>query len=265
MRTSLALLLLVAVVGLVAWVTLSGGGKTPLPEDRRSGDPDPGVPVAPRPAETGGSARLAPRPRAPRVSVEELLAQGKVGNGSLLVILAPAEGMAEPKGVRIDVEALDIPAAAHPLALPQDDGTWLFERLPIGKWRVRAHVTGALAATSQVTVSPGALSETTIALAPGVEAAWRVTVLGDSPPESVRISLLDGRGVPIAATYQTPFTTIHAAPGKVPVLPLEGRVIGLAPGLYRLRASISAGDADEKAFEVRTGESPVVELRLVKR
>ncbi len=266
MRALLAFVLL-AVLGLVAWWGLSDRAKVPpRPEDRRSVDTGSG---APAPIEAGprNPSGLAPMPRPARVSVAELLAQGKVGNGSLLVALAPAAGMDAPKGVRVDVEALDIPAAIHPLALPQDDGAWLFERVPIGRWRVRAYVTGALDATALVTVAPGALAEVTIPLVPGADAAWKVTVAGDEPPEVVHVALLDGRGVPIEATYQTAYTTLHAAAGKVPVLPLEGRVVGLSPGSYRLRAWLpgSEGDADEKPVTVRAGEHPVVELRLVKR
>jgi len=262
---ALPALLFAVVLGLVAWWGLSDRAKTPpRPEDRRSADVGSGAP-APVVGGPRNPSGLAPMPRAARVSVAELLAQGKVGNGSLLVTLVPGASMGEPKGVRVDLEALDIPAAAHPLALPQEDGTWLFQRLPIGTWRVRAHVTGALAATSDVTVAPGEMAEVTLPIAPGAEAAWKVTVVGESPPDTVRIVLLDGRGTPIEATYQTAYTILHAAPRKVPVLPLEGRVVGLAPGSYRLRASIADGDADEKAFEVRTGDSPVVELRLVQR
>lgn len=262
---ALPALLVIVVLGLVAWWGLSDRAKVPpRPEDRRSVDAGSGAPapIAGGPRNPSG---LAPMPRAARVSVEELIAQGKMGNGSLLVTLAPAAGMGEPKGVRVDVEAMGVPAAAHPLALPQDDGTWLFERLPIGRWRVRAYVTGALTATSEVLVGPGEMAEVTIPLAPGAEAAWKVTVLGTEPPDTVRIALLDGRGVAIPGTYQTAATILHAAPGKVPVLPLEGRVVGLAPGAYRLRASLAEGDVEEKAFEARTGEVTLVELRLVRK
>lgn len=258
--------LVVLLLGLLAWWGLADRTNAPHPEDRRSADAGEAGPVPmPAPAEPRDPSRLAARPRAPRVSVEELLAQGKVGNGSLLVTLAPAAGMGEPQGVRPDVEPLDIPAAAHPLAVPQDDGTYLFERLPIGRWRVRAYVSGALDAAVVVKVAPGALTEVTVPLAPGGEAAWKVTITGEAPPETARIVLLDGRGVPMEATYRTAFTTLHAAPGKVPELPLEGRVIGLPPGTYRIRASLGDGDTDEQPFEVRAGEAPVVSLRLVKR
>jgi len=258
--------LVVLLLGLLAWWGLSDRTGAPRPEDRRSIDaPTPAPAPSAAPAGPRNPTGLAAMPRAPRVSVEELLAQGKVGNGSLLVTLAPATGMGEPQGVRVDVESIDVPAPAHPLAVPQDDGTYLFERLPIGRWRVRAHVSGALDASAVVTVAPGALAEATIPLLPGAEAAWKVTISGEGAPETVRVVLLDGRGRPVEATYRTAFTTLHAAPGKVPELPLEGRVIGLAPGAYRFKASIGDGDADEKPFDVRVGEVPVVTLSLVKR
>jgi hypothetical protein len=182
--------------------------------------------------------------------------------GAVTVTLVPADGAPVPKSLSFDAQPVGVNQAQKPLPVEQEDGTWRYEALTVGRWRIRAFVPGYVDASKDVDVRADGEFAVSIPLEPGGAASWKVALTNLEVPELVRIALLDGRGVPIEGTYQTPATTLHAAPASVPALPAEGKVVGLKVGRYRLRASTVDGDPKEVAFEVRAGETATLEFTL---
>lgn len=265
MRNRILVLALVALAlgaGFYAW---SRRGARPSADDLSVAPDDPARPPAPiADAAMGGSDlargpdRPAPTPKAP----ERAPASTVVRTGDVTVTFAPPAGVEMPTGFRLDAEPIGFVSHVKRLALEQPDHTWRYAELPVGRWRIRAYVLGFMDVAKDVEVREGEEATVSLELERGAAVAWKVALLSGEAPESVRVVLLDGRGVPRTASYETSASTIHAAPDAVPALPASGRVVGLKPGRYRLRATSPAGESDEKAFEVAVGETATVELTL---
>ena len=184
--------------------------------------------------------------------------------GSLRIRLAPGEGLAVGAALRVDLEALGAAPSPYPLAVLQEDGTWAYERLPVGKYRVRVFAPGAQDAVGEATVKKDTEAAVTIALAVGAEVPYRVASYAGDVPAVVTVELLDGRGVRIGGSFHTGAGVAYVGASSTRRLPGEGRVVGLRPGAYRLRATSEAGETDEQAFDAKIGTSPTVELKLRK-
>lgn len=229
------------------------------PADDPTRPPD----ALPGPSMGGGELARAPdRAPPPPKPPERAPAAIAVRTGDLLVTLAPPEGVALPEAFRIDAEPIGFSVHVKRLPLEQPDHAWRFDELPVGRWRVRAFVAGFVDVSKDVDVKQDVETPVALSLERGAVATWKVSLLSGAAPETVRVALLDARGVPREATYETSYSTIHAAPGALPPLEATGRVIGLKPGTYRLRATSPEGESDEKSFEVAVGETATVEFTL---
>jgi len=257
-------LALLAALGLVAWLALRARAPvevTPGEEASSRSDATAPSPLAVSMGD-GELAAGASRPRAPVVARQP--GATVVVTGSLVVTLVPPEGAARPASVSFDAQPLDFKESRKSLPLEQENGSWRYEALAVGRWRVRAFAPGFVDASQVVTVRADDEVALAIPLEAGGAASWKVTVGTGDAPETIRLALLDGRGIPIEGTYQTPGTTLHALPNEVPALAPEGTVLGLRRGKYRLRASTADGYPSEQTFEVKPGETVAVEFRLVR-
>ena len=262
MRTAIAVLLLVLVAALLWWgLARDAGGPVVGGGEQDSGSESPPDPLAPPSARPGGLAGAAPRSTAPKTRTGT--GETVVSYGSLRVRFAPASGQTVG-GSRLDLEPFGVALSSYPLAVAQDDGAWLYERLPTGKYRVRATVPGAQDAVGEATIEKDAEAALTIPLVVGVDVPYRVVLYSGDVPELVTVELLDGRGVRIAGSFQTGAGVAHVSASSARKLPGEGGVHGLRPGRYRLRATSEAGETDEQPFEATLGSPSTVELKLRK-
>jgi len=264
MRTLVALLALALAAGLLWW-GLSRGDASPVADDGTQAlapseaPPGTAAPPAPRP---GGLEGAAPRPPRPVAPVDP--GATVVSYGSLRIRLVPAEGLTVGAALRLDLEPLGAALSPYPLAVLQEDGTWAYERLPVGKYRVRVFAPGAQDAVGEATIKKDAEVAVTIPLAVGVEVPYRVAMYAGDAPDFVTVELLDGRGVRIGGSFHTGAGVAYVSASSTRRLPRDGRVVGLRPGPYRLRATSEAGETDEQAFDAKLGASPTVELKLRK-
>jgi len=223
---------------------------------------------APRPPDaiagaSMGGADLARGPDRPPVAPPaRTTGPTVVRTGDVVVTLAPPAGVELTTGLVIDAEPIGFAVHAKRLALEQEDHSWRFVELPVGRWRVRAFVPGFLDASKDAEVREGVETAVSLPLERGAMASWKVSLLSGEVPETVRVALFDGRGVPREATYETAATTIHGLPEALPVLAPTGRILGLKPGTYRLRATSPEGESDEKSFVVAVGETAALEFTL---
>ena len=259
----LAILVVLAAAVLAAWL-LWPAGTAPAP----SAEPvDQAGTAREAPALAPGLPKPRPRERSPRATDSSAgRAAGKtvVETGTIRVTLSPVDGASLAKSARVEIEALGADPAAHPLALAQADGTFLFEEVPAGRYRVRVMSEGSQEAVGEAKVEKDQEAAVEVALKPGGSASYAVSLYSGEAPASVTLALLDGRGLPVGASFQTPATTIHLAPAQGIALPPTGKVIGLRPGRYTLRATSPEGETDEKAFEAKPGEVVALELKIRK-
>jgi hypothetical protein len=180
------------------------------------------------------------------------------------VVLVPPEGKELPKDVRVDVDSLDLAYSGHPLPMAEEDGSWTFAAIQAGRHRVRVHAAGFRDASDVATVSKGERATTTIRLALGAVAEFKVTLWNGDAVPSAHLALLDARGLPIEATFRTPVTWVRSKANDPKGVPSEptGAVIGLKPGRYTLRATSDEGEVDEQPFEARLDDVPRLELRV---
>ena len=209
-----------------------------------------------KPRPPGKAPGKGEQARAPGVTPVEL--------GTIRVTLAPSDGAVVAKTVRVEIEALGPALSTHPLAVPQQDGTYLFERVPTGRYRLRAMSEGSQEAVAQVAVEKDVEAAVEILLKPGADASYAVSLYSGESPATVTLALLDGRGLPVSASFQTSATTIHLPPDRGAGMPPTGKVIGLKPGRYTLRATSLEGETDEKTFDAKAGEVVALELRIRK-
>lgn len=277
MRNLLALLALLAVGGLIALLLFSGGSRraeedVTLPEAAPAS-----APTAIKPGPAPAPSTLAPsgRPRRDAGGAEGGVIRD---HGAVVVRLVvpdaerlSAEELAKTvASARVDVDSLGAGLPAYPLALQQEDGTWLYESLPVGKYRVKAVVRGYEVASTVVEVKKAQDVTAELALARGGELQWKATLLSGEAPAWVRLELLDGRGQAVAPTVLTTLGYTHLRADQRPDLPATGRIVGLRAGAYRLRAAAApptpneASEADEKVVEVKAGEVALVELSFRK-
>ena len=253
---------LVVVAALGVWLATRRGTAPVLPlDDAPIAAPAPAGPPPMIVAAMGAELASAPVRPAP-TRIERAPGLTEIKYGSVTVTLVPPPGATVPKHLSFDAQPVEFAHAAKPLPVEQEDGTWRFNELPSGKWRIRAFVAGFVDAAKVVDVRPDGEASVSIALEVGGAASWKVALTTREVPELVRVALLDGRGQPIEGTYQTIATTLHALPSTVPALPAEGKVVGLKVGHYRLRASTVDGDPKEQPFEVKAGETVALEFTL---
>jgi hypothetical protein len=259
MRRLLPILAIVA-AGLATWwlvrtpdVPLSVGGTSRVESDPST--PPTRVRVSPPAAPDLGTAPAGTRRKpAPGDAVPK-------GFGDLRVRLQAAGGAPDAGGVRIDLEAVRPTPESARLALAQADGTWLYSRVPAGRYRVLATVPGYMLAGVHTQVVPDDETIVDVTLEPGAEIVWKVVFPGEAP-ETVRLALHDAQGKRVAASFRTAATTVHVPADRVMALPLEGRILGLRPGRYRLRGESPAGETDEQDVLAETGKPGEVELRI---
>jgi hypothetical protein len=227
--------------------------------------PDAEAPAgAPPPAATGraGLERSAPTtPRPPRNLPREP-ATARYDTGSVAVRLVPQEGLAVAPSVRIAIEALgpDLPAGV--VFAPRPDGLYAASGIPTGTHRVRVFSEGSVDASADVEVTKDAETVVEVALAPGGVAAYDVSLPSGEKPETVTLELTDVRGHAIPAVFQTPQTTLRIVPEKPVAVPPTGKVLGLKPGKYVLKAKSPAGETAEQAFTAKTGETTELTLQV---
>ena len=147
----------------------------------------------------------------------------------------------------------------------QEDGTWLYDALPVGGYRFRLVADGLQAAEVEATVRVDAETAVPVTLVAGGAIAYKAVFFTGETPEAVKLSLVDGRGVPVVSTIQVPAGLVHLgadARALNPDLPPEARIVGLKPGSYRLRATAPSGEFDEQTVDVKLGEPIAVELKI---
>ena len=219
---------------------------------------------APPPAAPGraGLDRSAPvAPKRPRNLPREPVT-AKYDTGSLAVRLVPEEGAVVSPTLRIAIEALgpDLPAGV--VFAPRPDGLYAATRIPTGSHRLRVFSEGSVEATADVEVTKDAETLVEVPLVPGAAASYDVSLLSGEKPESVTLELTDVRGHAIPAVFQTPLTTLRIVPEKPVSIPPTGKVLGLKPGKYVLKAKSPAGETAEQAFTARIGETTPLTLRV---
>jgi hypothetical protein len=261
MRRLPLLLVVTAAAALAAWWLMSPS--RPTPDVGEVGEaPEPQAPVAPRgataPSDGPGLSRApAAPPRKPRPATSR-----PRGIGTLRVRLAAGERTPEASRVRLHIEALVGTPESPRLPLAQEDGTWLYEGLPAGRYRVDAMVAGFVTASAETSVDGDDETILEVPLRPGSEIAWKAVFPTPDAPDTIQLLLFDGRGERIGATFQTSVTTLHVPGTRAVALPLEGRIVGVKPGRYRVRGVSPAGESDEQEVDVRLGEPASVELRI---
>ena len=256
-------LLAVAVAGGL-WLLLGTGGvEVPVPYDppaRESADGAPPKPVASPPAALvpGPRPRGQPPPAPPGT-------EGPITKtGDILVRPIPAEGVAVPDGLAFELEALGPRPSAQPLPRKQDDGTYLYAGVPIGKYRVRVYADSILDTVVPVEVAADEEQVVDASIVAGACVAFTARI-GEADVESVTLRLFDGRGRPVAARMQARTPTVLTTPRLVPEITLPagaGVVCGLKPGRYTLKGETPAGGLDEHTFDVKAGEALAVDLRF---
>ena len=244
---------LVLLIGLLGWLLLGRRAPEPVSPYDAGDRTSPGS-AAPAPLEVATSGGLASVPARPVGAPDRAPASSLILYGSAIVTLVPPDGTSMPAGFSLDASPVGFTHHLKYLGLEREDRTWAYAELPVGKWRFRAFVPGCRDVAEVVEVRRDAEAAVRIQLEVGGAASWKVRLTTLEAPELVRVLLLDGRGVAIDGTYQTAATTLHVAPADVPALPSDGRVVGLTPGRYRLRASTLDGPTKEEAFEVKAGE-----------
>ena len=262
----LALLFVVAAAALAAWL-LWPSGTAPAPSDPSDGSDGSGQAPREAPVAAPGLPRTKPRERRPKTtdsSAGRALGKTVVETGAIRVTISPVEGVLVARTARVEIEALGPEPAAHPLAVAQEDGTFVFDDIPAGRYRIRVMSEGSQEAVGETKVEKDQEAALEIALKPGGSASYAVSLYSGEAPDSVTLALLDGRGLPVGASFQTPTTTVHLAPAQGIALPPTGKVIGLRSGRYTLKATSPEGEADEKTFDAKAGEVVALELRIRK-
>jgi hypothetical protein len=261
MRRGPLLLLLAAAVAAVGWFLLTYEGRAPTAvrtpdETTASGEPGAGLVT---PSRTSTEPRKGPAPRAPASAAP---GSARYETGSLVVWLRPQGDFVVPKEARVDLEAIGVSPPPGVVPDLREDGSRFFDSVVAGRYRVRAMVEGAEDASALVTVSKDQEAQVEIPLVAGGTVRYDVSLLSGEAPDTVRLALLDGQRVAIAMTVQTAATTVRVPADRQPLLPPEGKVIGLAPGSYSLRATSAAGETVERGFDIGRGESAAVQLTL---
>ena len=121
---------------------------------------------------------------------------------------------------------------------------------------------GAVEAIAEVEIEKDMETTIDVPLVPGGAASYAVTLPSGEAPGDVTFELLDARGHAIPAVHQTPMTTLRIVPEKPVLVPPTGKVLGLKPGKYVLKAKSAAGETAEQAFTAVAGETTSVELRV---
>ncbi|MBL9085698.1 MAG: hypothetical protein JNM10_01015 [Planctomycetia bacterium] len=265
MRAPLAATALVAALAFGAWLLLRPSPGTVVAVR----EPAPATPAPARPADVPPSATpnlaatgVTPAPRAtgPRV-VGGVIKE----RGTVRVVLTLPAGVEPTVPLRIDVTSKGPALADYPLAVRQEDGTWLYESLPVGAYRLRVVADGLQATEADAVVRADAETPVPVTLVAGGAIAYRAVFLTGEVPEAVKLSLVDGRGVPVVSTIQVPAGMVHLGADVRALnldLPAEARIVGLKPGAYRLRATAPSGEFDEQAVDVKLGEPVAVELKI---
>jgi hypothetical protein len=265
MRAPLAAAALVAALAFGAWLLLrpSPGAVVPVRE------PSPAAPAPARPADVapaptpnlaGTGAAPVPRATGPRV-VGGVIKE----RGAVRVALTLPAGVEATVPVRIDVTSKGPALADYPLPVRQEDGTWLYEALPVGAYRLRVVADGLQAAEADAAVRANEETSVPVTLVAGGAIAYRAVFFTGEVPEAVKLSLVDGRGVPVVSTIQVPAGMVHLGADVRALnldLPPEARIVGLKPGAYRLRATAPSGEFDEQTVDVKLGEPIAVELKI---
>ncbi len=263
MRAAIALLL-VAVAAALLWWVLSPSSGAPLGAPAGEGSMDAAAPseVSPSPpAQPTLPSRpvVAPRPKPPAVS-----GPWNPDRGDLVVALTVPEGTAAPAAPKMEIELLGPSLPSMPLPLVQPDGTWKYEGLPVGRYRVWVLCDGWRDAYAEGKVEKDGEGRIDVAMTPGASATFKVTNWFGQDPPKFSVVLLDGRMMPVAASWELPANRFRVPAGKAVEMPPEGRVIGLKPGTYTLRATSEEGETDEATFQARVGRVASVELKLKK-
>ncbi|MFO0931507.1 MAG: hypothetical protein U1E39_02220 [Planctomycetota bacterium] len=264
MRAPLAAAALLAALGFAAWMLLrpSPGAivvgpqaATPAPAPARPAD------VAPAATPNLSGSGTAPKPPRPTRVVGGVIQD----HGAARLTLTLPAGVDATVPLRIDVTPKGAALPEYPLPVRQEDGSWLYESLPVGAYRFRVVADGLQAADVEATVRADAETAVPVTLVAGGSIAYRAVFFTGETPEAVKLSLVDGRGVPVVSTIQVPAGLVHLgaeARALNPDLPPEARIVGLKPGAYRLRATAASGEFDEQVVDVRLGEPVAVELKI---
>lgn len=287
MNRALLLLLALAAAGFLLWWAFSpaGGGPASVPAmDEGSMDEGNGAPAAPPEGAMGaGSPEGAPSgpirvpassapgatgeavPSTPSVAPARTISPSTPWNpdrGDLRVALVVPEGGAKPKTPKVDVEMLGTALPVPPLALEQEDGTWRYEGLPVGRYRVWVLAEGWRDAFAEGKVEKGKEARVEVNLTPGATAEWKVTNYAGDEPATFTLTLLDGRKQPISSTWALSGAPFRLPAGKSVPMPSEGKLIGLKMGTYTLRAQTEDGDSDEVTFQARLDRPTLLALKL---
>jgi hypothetical protein len=268
MKTVPLVLIAVVLAALAAWLLLSGGAPGPSPEDDVAVRPDAPPEAPPEEATTSPTIEGAPRRPAPpaKPPPRPVPAKPVLETGSVLVVPLTIEGGEAPPALRIELEAFSATPHAPSLAVPVEGGRYRVDRVPVGKYRVRASGDLLLDATADVAVEAGAEARVELRLEPGGMAAFRAVLYHGELPESVTVEVRDGRGLPVPARFFSRMRGHEATArtGTSATLPAEGVISNLKPGRYVARATSVRGEYDEQPLEIRAGQTSEVAFRISK-
>ena len=217
----------------------------------------------PAPAPVAGSAGGGALGSGPRAAPRRDTTAGAITeHGSLRIELDVTDGRPAPAYPRLYIEAVG-PALVHtPLPAPSDGGTWLFDSLPVGAYRLRASAEGYQALVLPVTVERDREARLRVPLVPGAEIAYESVLYSGEVLEHVRLELLDGRGVAQSYVLEIASGPMNVEAGKAVRVPGTSRVVGLKPGTWRLRATADSGETDEETVTVAAGEPAKVRFEI---
>lgn len=264
MRVPLAAAALLAALGFAAWLFLRPSPGAIVAQ--RDPVPTAAGPVRPAdvtPAPTpglSGSGTVVKRSTAPRV------VGGVIKDfGAARIVLTLPAGVEATVPLRVDVTPKGPALPDYPLPVRQEDGTWVYDALPVGGYRFRVVAEGLQAAEVEATVRSEAETTVPVTLVAGGAIAYRAVFFTGEAPDAVKLSLVDGRGVPVVTTIQLPAGMVHVGAEARALnldLPPQARIVGLKPGAYRLRATAASGEFDEQTVDVKLGDPIAVELKI---
>jgi hypothetical protein len=190
----------------------------------------------------------------------------QVARGGLVVRPLDADGKAvDPASIAVGLERVGRSLGTTPLALSdRETGAWTFERVPVGRWRVRVTGDHVVEGMAEVDVVADRTQEVEVAVSPAGSIAYSATFPSGKAPEQVIVALLDHAGQPVRAHFQVRTETVLTSPraGTEVTQGPKGVIFGIPPGSYRVRIRTADGDDASADAEVLPGRTAVVDVVL---
>jgi hypothetical protein len=192
-----------------------------------------------------------------------------IPRGTLEVLPLMPDGKPWPTAdVRLRLDREGAAFWSTPLGSPDPEtGVWTFRDLPIGRLRVTVVGAQVVETTKPAEVRTGVTDRVEVFADRGASVLYAATLYSGERPASFRLEVLAAeRRTPVRAWFEGrgPDHYTTAQPSTGGSVRAVGRVFGLAPGRYVLRATSLEGEIDEVEVTLAAGESREVEIQLRK-